>query len=159
MPRVRHKKWEYRLVKEVQTRLLSLSTLHRRTIMTTAQSIATPPAGFFSPLASLSSKDQKPSGSPYNPLYWPQWFSYHKNRLGLPNPGKFERLHGEVKGTENGGGPANNTWEITPCANVRHLCHQLSFWRCAGQYCQRTLTQFPRATSVLFGFSGYAAHV
>ena len=62
------------------------------------QNLGTPPTGFYSPLGGFSQKDQAPTGSPYNPLHWPQWFSYHKNRLGLPNPGKFERLHGEVKG-------------------------------------------------------------
>ncbi|ORE08132.1 hypothetical protein BCV72DRAFT_96946 [Rhizopus microsporus var. microsporus] len=40
--------------------------------------------------------DQKPTGSAWNPLQWPSWFSYHKGRLNLPSPGKFERLHGEV---------------------------------------------------------------
>lgn len=51
----------------------------------------------FSPLSSpFGFKDQKPSGSVWNPLQWPAWFSYHKGRLNLPSPGKFERLHAEV---------------------------------------------------------------
>jgi mitochondrial import receptor subunit TOM40 len=51
----------------------------------------------FSPLTnSFGLKDQKPSGSPWNPLQWPTWFTYQKGRLNLPSPGKFERLHGEV---------------------------------------------------------------
>ncbi|KAG2207653.1 hypothetical protein INT46_005064 [Mucor plumbeus] len=51
----------------------------------------------FSPLSgSFGLKDQKPSGSPWNPLQWPSWFSYQKGRLNLPSPGKFERLHGEA---------------------------------------------------------------
>lgn len=56
----------------------------------------------FSPLSTSFglNKDQKPSGSPFNPLQWPSWFTYQKGRLNLPSPGKFERLHGEVtKGT------------------------------------------------------------
>lgn len=51
----------------------------------------------FSPLSgSFGLKDQKPTGSPWNPLQWPSWFSYQKGRLNLPSPGKFERLHGEA---------------------------------------------------------------
>lgn len=51
----------------------------------------------FSPLNnSFGLKDQKPAGSPWNPLQWPTWFTYQKGRLNLPSPGKFERLHGEV---------------------------------------------------------------
>lgn len=52
----------------------------------------------FSPLSSFSLKDQKPTGSPLNPLHWGAWFSYQKSKLNLPNPGKFERLHSEAKG-------------------------------------------------------------
>jgi mitochondrial import receptor subunit TOM40 len=51
----------------------------------------------FTPLSgNFGLKDQKPTGSAWNPLQWPAWFSYHKGRLNLPSPGKFERLHGEV---------------------------------------------------------------
>lgn len=54
----------------------------------------------FTPLSgNFGLKDQKPTGSPWNPLQWPTWFSYHKGRLNLPSPGKFERLHAEaIKG-------------------------------------------------------------
>ncbi|KAI7849684.1 eukaryotic porin/Tom40 [Circinella umbellata] len=89
------------------------------------QNLGTPPAGFYSPLGGFSQKDQTPTGSPYNPLHWPQWFSYHKNRLGLPNPGKFERLHGEVKETfvTNflfDGAQANIIKELSPHFHVQH---------------------------------------
>jgi mitochondrial import receptor subunit TOM40 len=29
-------------------------------------------------------------------LSWPSLFSHHKNKLNLPSPGKFERLHYEA---------------------------------------------------------------
>ncbi|KAL1926540.1 hypothetical protein VTP01DRAFT_5661 [Rhizomucor pusillus] len=90
---------------------------------TAPQSFATP--GLYSPLSSFSLKDQKPTGSPYNPLYWTRWFAYHKNRLGLPNPGKFERLHGEVKDTFVNnymfdGAQASIIKELSPNFHVQH---------------------------------------
>jgi mitochondrial import receptor subunit TOM40 len=87
--------------------------------------IATPTAGLYSPLNAFPPKDQQPSGSPYNPLHWPKWFTYHKSRLGLPNPGKFERLHGEVKDTFTtnflfDGAQANIVKELSPSFHVQH---------------------------------------
>ncbi|KAI8378018.1 eukaryotic porin/Tom40 [Radiomyces spectabilis] len=89
------------------------------------EALATPPR-LFSPLsASLPLKDQKPAGSPWNPLYWPGWFGYQKNRLGLPNPGKFERLHSEAKDvfTANylfDGAQANIIKELSGNFHVQH---------------------------------------
>ncbi|KAI8073251.1 eukaryotic porin/Tom40 [Gongronella butleri] len=51
----------------------------------------------YSPLSAFTVKDQKPTGSPMNPLNWASWFNYQKKQLNLPNPGKFERLHTEAK--------------------------------------------------------------
>ncbi|KAG0170639.1 translocase of outer mitochondrial membrane [Apophysomyces sp. BC1034] len=66
--------------------------------MAAPESVANP--RIFSPLSNaFPLKEQKPAGSPWNPLHWPGWFTFHKNRLNLPNPGKFERLHFEVKDT------------------------------------------------------------
>lgn len=65
--------------------------------MSAPESVANP--RMFSPLSTaFPIKEQKPAGSPWNPLHWPSWFTFQKNRLNLPNPGKFERLHFEVKG-------------------------------------------------------------
>ncbi|KAI8378513.1 eukaryotic porin/Tom40 [Blakeslea trispora] len=68
--------------------------------MATPEVATTAPAAprYFSPLSGSFglNKDQKPSGSPWNPLQWPAWFTYQKSRLNLPSPGKFERLHAEA---------------------------------------------------------------
>lgn len=65
--------------------------------MATPEAPTTIPPRMFSPLNnSFSLKDQKPAGSPWNPLQWPAWFTYQKGKLNLPSPGKFERLHSEA---------------------------------------------------------------
>ncbi|KAG2236708.1 hypothetical protein INT48_000706 [Thamnidium elegans] len=81
----------------------------------------------FSPInGSFGLKDQKPSGSPWNPLQWPTWFGYQKGRLNLPSPGKFERLHGEVTKevfTSNylfDGAQANIVKELSGNFHVQH---------------------------------------
>ncbi|CDS14361.1 hypothetical protein LRAMOSA06530 [Lichtheimia ramosa] len=91
----------------------------------TAPNLATPPTGIYSPLSAFPNKPQQPTGTFYNPLHWPRLFSYHKSRLGLPNPGKFERLHGEVKDTfvTNylfDGAQANIVKELSPNFHVQH---------------------------------------
>lgn len=65
--------------------------------MATPEATSTSPR-LFTPLSgNFGLKgDQKPTGSAWNPLQWPAWFTYHKGRLNLPSPGRFERLHGEV---------------------------------------------------------------
>ncbi|KAF7722088.1 translocase of outer mitochondrial membrane [Apophysomyces ossiformis] len=92
--------------------------------MATPESVPNP--RMFSPLANaFPPKDQKPTGSPWNPLHWPTWFTFHKNRLNLPNPGKFERLHFEVKDTFVNnylfdGAQANILKELSANFHVQH---------------------------------------
>ncbi|KAI8080846.1 eukaryotic porin/Tom40 [Gilbertella persicaria] len=90
---------------------------------------ATPAAPrYFSPLSGPFglNKNQKPSGSPWNPLQWPAWFTYQKGLLNLPSPGKFERLHGEVTKetfTANylfDGAQANIVKELSANFHVQH---------------------------------------
>lgn len=100
----------------------------------TAPNLATPPTGIYSPLSAFPNKPQQPTGTFYNPLHWPRLFSYHKSRLGLPNPGKFERLHGEVKGklTFSKRDKRQRMCDSsTRIIQYRHFCHQLPFWRCS----------------------------
>ncbi|KAI8973594.1 eukaryotic porin/Tom40 [Mycotypha africana] len=91
---------------------------------------ATPAAAprLFNPLSNTFGfeKEQKPSGSLWNPLFWPRWFTYQKGQLNLPNPGRFEKLHAEVTKevfTPNylfDGAQANIAKELSPNFHVQH---------------------------------------
>ncbi|KAI9028091.1 eukaryotic porin/Tom40 [Phycomyces nitens] len=95
--------------------------------MSATEAPAAPPTRLYSPLTTttFTVKDQQPAGSPWNPLHWPNWFNYQKARLGLPNPGSFERLHREVKDTFTtnylfDGAQANIVKELSGNFHVQH---------------------------------------
>ncbi|KAI8879168.1 hypothetical protein K501DRAFT_336267 [Backusella circina FSU 941] len=82
----------------------------------------------FSPLPNHFGvkEDPKPIGCIWNPLSWPSLFNYHKNKLNLPSPGKFERLHYEATketfaaGFLFDGAQANIVKELSGNFHVQH---------------------------------------
>ncbi|KAI7868441.1 eukaryotic porin/Tom40 [Spinellus fusiger] len=81
----------------------------------------------YSPLSTspFALKNKPPTGSAWNPLHWHSLFQYHKTRLALPNPDKFERLHREVKDTFTtnylfDGAQANIVKELSSSFHVQH---------------------------------------
>jgi hypothetical protein len=52
----------------------------------------------FSPLGIPQKQQEKTQYSPWNPMGWYSSVNSYRQRLNLPNPGKFERLHFETKG-------------------------------------------------------------
>ncbi|KAH8554992.1 eukaryotic porin/Tom40 [Umbelopsis sp. PMI_123] len=53
----------------------------------------------FSPLGIPQKQQEKTQYSPWNPLGWYSSINSYRQRLNLPNPGRFERLHFETKDT------------------------------------------------------------
>jgi mitochondrial import receptor subunit TOM40 len=52
----------------------------------------------FSPLGIPQKQQENIQYSAWNPLGWYSSINSYRQRLNLPNPGRFERLHFETKG-------------------------------------------------------------
>ncbi|OZJ02264.1 hypothetical protein BZG36_04694 [Bifiguratus adelaidae] len=75
---------------------------------------------------SYTKSAEKPHATSFfNPFSWYSRFNEYREYLGLPNPGKFEMLHGEVKNTfltnyAFDGAQANIIKELSPNFHVQH---------------------------------------
>jgi hypothetical protein len=52
----------------------------------------------YSPLGIPQKQQEKTQYAAWNPMGWYSSINSYRQRLNLPNPGKFERLHFETKG-------------------------------------------------------------
>jgi hypothetical protein len=86
----------------------------------------------FSPLGIPQKQQEKTQYSPWNPMGWYSSVNSYRQRLNLPNPGKFERLHAETKG-----------WSL--------LIHQLHLYAIYYQRDRSNIMIFSRFTRIDIG--------